>query len=32
MDEKNIILVKEVRRAKAYADLDKTANTMILIC
>ena len=29
VDEKNIILVKEVRQGETYADLDKTANTIL---
>ena len=29
MDEKNIILVKEVRQGESYGELDKTANTIL---
>ena len=29
VDEKNIILVKEVRQGETYGDLDKTANTIL---
>ncbi len=29
MDEKNIILVKEVRQGESYAELDKTANMIL---
>ena len=29
VDEKNIILVKEVRQGETYAELDKTANTVL---
>ena len=32
VDEKNIILVKEVRQGETYGELDKTANTVLLIC